>query len=116
MRYLIIIMLLIPSIARSDNSAMINATTVISTSILIIDYQQTRWMSKNWDVCQCFESNRNLGIRPSTERVDEYFAMLGIIHIAAQFLPDQLRLINNMYVIIEHGRAVSINYRNDIKF
>ena len=101
--------------ADQDQKLILDFSTVAATIALYSDYRQTRWMSKNWDSCKCNESNPSLGNHPTTKKVNQYFGLIGLGFIAAQYAPDWFRFGVNAYIVIEHGGAVIINYQKGIK-
>lgn len=89
------------------------ALGVTSTTLHIVDWGQTRHISRNPD--RWIETNKVLGMHPSVFEVDRYFILYGAAVAAlAHAFPEYRRVILAIHIGM-HAQAVSSNYSIGIR-
>lgn len=66
---------------NSEDAAFQNWLMTFGAAGIIADWGTTRWMSKHYDICRCYETNIIMGKHPSPVKVDLYFLARGGLHI-----------------------------------
>lgn len=78
--------------------------------VLAIDWAQTRYIAKHPQ--DYHETNRLLGVHPSTREVDRYFLSVGLLQLGiAHVLPPGWRRVFQHFVISQHYTAAENNYQ-----
>lgn len=103
MKSILLIFILFPLSSLADWSRADTTRQAIFTSILALDWAQTRYIATHHD--EFYEINTILGKHPTTGRIDGYFASTAIIHCGISFaLPTKYRSIwQNISIGFESG-------------
>ena len=89
------------------------ALAATSLTLHVVDWGQTRYIARNTDLFT--ETNRVLGMHPSTFEVDRYFLVYGaLVAAAAHAFPEYRRVILAVHIGM-HGQATASNFRIGIK-
>lgn len=91
LRIVLVVMALAASTAHADDWRTDDTQREIAYMVLhAMDWAQTRNIARNPD--KWYENNIILGKHPSTDRVDAYFALTGVLHYAvSEALPVEYR-------------------------
>jgi hypothetical protein len=95
-----------------------------STVAILADWQTTRYMSKHYDTCQCYETNSWLGKYPTKQDVDKWAALRLAQHIGVNYLIQRfggkykrsLMWAENLTVVYIHGyKGAYNNHKHGLK-
>jgi len=115
-----------PTLLKVDTWTYIDTLAIITSLVpLMIDYGQTRYLSKHWDQYPAGEENPYLGMYPTTKQVNVYFTVLTIANLGGYYIihnsnmRPHIKQFSKVFltasVFMVHGKAVAQNHSVGVK-